>query len=81
MCVWIHPHESLCYLHLPFILAQERSNVAWALASLHSKRSLSAEDVAIRDMEDQCIVRNLRWVAKSIQNNVDSFKPQELSNR
>jgi hypothetical protein len=62
-------------------LAQERSNVAWAVASLHSKRGFSADDAAMRDIEDHAVVRNLRWVAKSIIQNVNSFKPQELSNR
>lgn len=64
---------------------QERSNTAWALATLHSKRGSSNADdnddaVMIRAMEDDGIVRNLRWVVKSLVENVDNFKPQELSN-
>ena len=31
-------------------------------------------------MEDDGIVRNLHWVVRSLVDNVDYFKPQELSN-
>lgn len=60
---------------------------AWAMATLHSKRtngdsgSNGKQEISENDaIEDGAIVRNLRWVAKNIQQNVDGFKPQELSN-
>eukprot|EP00571_Detonula_confervacea_P017812 CAMPEP_0172298486 /NCGR_PEP_ID=MMETSP1058-20130122/1119_1 /TAXON_ID=83371 /ORGANISM="Detonula confervacea, Strain CCMP 353" /LENGTH=1283 /DNA_ID=CAMNT_0013007761 /DNA_START=130 /DNA_END=3978 /DNA_ORIENTATION=- len=56
---------------------QELSNTAWALATLHSKRNAGTATEAV---EDDGIVRNLRWVAKALIERVDSFKPQELSN-
>jgi hypothetical protein len=63
---------------------QERSNTAWALATLHSKRCGSSADgsdtTAMRAVEDDGIVRNMRWVAKSLPEHVGFFKPQELSN-
>jgi hypothetical protein len=61
---------------------QERSNTAWALATLHSKRNGADGDdsIELRAVEDDGIVRNLRWVAKSLVEHVGFFKPQELSN-
>lgn len=59
-------------------LAQELSNTAWALATLHSKRS---PGTSLEAMEDDGIVRVLRWVAKSLLSRTDAFKPQEISNR
>ncbi|KAL9182955.1 hypothetical protein ACHAXT_004234 [Thalassiosira profunda] len=56
---------------------QEFSNTAWALATLHSRRSAGS---GVEVIEDDGIVRILRWVAKSLVERVDSFKPQELSN-
>lgn len=61
-----------------FFLAQELSNTAWALATLHSKRKANTATEAI---EDDGIVRLLRWVAKFLLKRVDTFKPQEISNR
>ena len=70
---------------------QERSNIAWALATLHSKRGSSSSSTTtttnnnddnpmLRATEDDGIVRNLRWVAKSLIENIVSYKPQEISN-
>ena len=59
-------------------LAQELSNTAWALATLHSKRGANTSTEAV---EDDGIVRVLRWAAKFLIQRVDSYKPQELSNR
>ena len=59
-------------------LAQELSNTAWALATLHSKRGSNTPTEAV---EDDGIVRILRWAAKFLIQRVDSYKPQELSNR
>jgi len=75
---------------------QERSNIAWALATLHSKRGSSSSSTTtttttttatdnddnpmLRATEDDGIVRNLRWVAKSLIENIVSYKPQEMSN-
>jgi hypothetical protein len=74
---------------------QERSNIAWALATLHSKRGSSSssssssstttendndDNPILRATEDDGIVRNLRWVAKSLIENIVSYKPQEISN-
>eukprot|EP00578_Thalassiosira_sp_NH16_P000781 CAMPEP_0181141396 /NCGR_PEP_ID=MMETSP1071-20121207/35800_1 /TAXON_ID=35127 /ORGANISM="Thalassiosira sp., Strain NH16" /LENGTH=1329 /DNA_ID=CAMNT_0023228381 /DNA_START=239 /DNA_END=4228 /DNA_ORIENTATION=- len=60
---------------------QELSNTAWALATLHSRRNTDLTDTdARRVREDDGMVRVLRWVAKSLAERVDSFKPQELSN-
>lgn len=53
---------------------------AWAMATLHSKRN-SDDDTSDKDaIEDDAIVRNFRWVAKNLQQQVQNFKPQELSN-
>lgn len=56
---------------------QELANSGWALATLHSKRSDGTPTEAV---EDDGIVRILRWVAKDIMQRVGSFKPQEISN-
>ena len=56
---------------------QELANTGWALATLHSKRS---EGTSTEAVEDDGIVRILRWVAKDIMQRVESFKPQEISN-
>lgn len=55
---------------------------AWALATLHSKRTNGGNDslIEMNAVEDDSIVRILRWVAINIQQQVDNFKPQELSN-
>eukprot|EP00804_Cyclotella_cryptica_P031368 CCRYP_012184-RH/>CCRYP_012184-RH protein AED:0.21 eAED:0.21 QI:390/1/1/1/0.8/0.66/6/200/821 len=57
---------------------QEFSNSAWALATLHSKRTHTDSNLDV--VEDDAVVRILRWVAKNIQQRVDEYKPQELSN-
>ena len=61
---------------------QERSNTAWALATLHSKRNGAdgGDSIKLKAVEDDGIVRNMRWVAKSLVEHVRFFKPQELSN-
>eukprot|EP00956_Cyclotella_meneghiniana_P043599 scaffold278308_cov96-Cyclotella_meneghiniana.AAC.1 len=65
---------------------QELANSAWALATLHSKRTNSGVNndrntlSHINSTEDDAIVRILRWVAINIKQQVDNFKPQELSN-
>jgi hypothetical protein len=56
---------------------QELANTGWALATLHSKRS---EGTSTEAVEDDGIVRILRWIAKDIMQRVESFKPQEISN-
>eukprot|EP00985_Skeletonema_marinoi_P001291 scaffold517_cov140-Skeletonema_marinoi.AAC.4 len=56
---------------------QELANTGWALATLHSKRG---EGTSTETVEDDGIVRILRWVAKDIMQRVDSYKPQEISN-
>ena len=77
------PHKLIKHSIQPAIAsyhtAQEFSNTAWALATLHSKRGANTSPEAA--VEDDGIVRILRWVSKFIIQNVDSFKPQELSNR
>jgi hypothetical protein len=56
---------------------QERSNTAWALATLHSRRCGSSADgsdtAAMRAVEDDGIVGNLRWVAKSLVEHTGFF--------
>jgi hypothetical protein len=55
---------------------QELANTGWALATLHSKRSEGTST----EIEDDGVVRILRWVAKDIKQRVDAYKPQEISN-
>ena len=55
---------------------QELANTGWALATLHSKRSEGTST----EIEDEGVVRILRWVAKDIKQRVDAYKPQEISN-
>lgn len=72
-------HHIACSIsYTPCLIAQELSNTAWALATLHSKRS---PGTSLEAMEDDGIVRVLRWVAKSLLSRTDDFKPQEISNR
>ena len=52
---------------------QELANTGWALATLHSKRSEGTST----EIEDDGVVRILRWVAKDIKQRVDAYKPQE----
>jgi hypothetical protein len=67
---------------------QELSNTAWGIATLISKRSNlsnnsngSTSDLDNEtQVEDDAALRTLRWVAKSLQERADDFKPQELSN-
>jgi len=63
---------------------QELSNTAWALATLHSRRSSTHNHNAGNRnsdaIEDDGIVRILRWVARAITERTNDFKPQELSN-
>ena len=64
--------------------AQELSNTAWALATLHSRRDRVAVTAAAAreaEKEDDGIVRVLRWVARDMMARPASFKPQEISNR
>ncbi len=59
---------------------QELSNTAWGTATLLAKRKT---DPSSQDkIEDDAALRILRWVAKSLNERVDDFKPQEgkLSN-
>eukprot|EP00986_Skeletonema_menzelii_P013287 scaffold7617_cov240-Skeletonema_menzelii.AAC.2 len=56
---------------------QELANTGWALATLHSKRG---EGTSTEAIEDDGIVRILRWIAKDIMKRVQSYKPQEISN-
>ena len=56
---------------------QELANTGWALATLHSKRG---EGTSTEAVEDDGIVRILRWIAKDIMQRVESYKPQEISN-
>ena len=72
-------YTSTNHLIASYHTAQEFSNTAWALATLHSKRGANTSPEAA--VEDDGIVHILRWVSKFIIQNVDSFKPQELSNR
>ena len=72
-------YTSTNHLIASYHTAQEFSNTAWALATLHSKRGANTSPEAA--VEDDGIVRILRWVSKFIIQNVESFKPQELSNR
>ena len=48
------------------------------MSTLHSRRSPGTPD---ESTEDDGIVRVFRWVAKDLIDRVDSFKPQEISNR
>ncbi len=65
-----------------------RSFLAWALATLHSKRTQNEDNTVDRlstvsgldDVEDDAVVRIFRWVTKNIQRQVHLYKPQELSN-
>lgn len=52
---------------------QELSNTAWGCATLLVKRG---SDISDKD-EDDAILRIMRWVAKSLEERVESFKPQE----
>ena len=62
--------------------AQEPSNTAWALATLHSKRDRADAAAAETEAaEDDAIVRVLRWVARDLVERAGSFKPREISNR
>ena len=76
--IFLHVHLSSSSQTLRQFLAQELSNTAWALATLHSKRGANTSTEAV---EDDGIVRILRWAAKFLIQRVDSYKPQELSNR
>ena len=55
-------------------------SAAWAMATFHSRRNSLGITSDMDAIEDDAIVRNLRWVAKNIQQQVSNFKPQELSN-
>ena len=70
---------------------QELSNTAWGIATILSKREgarlnshqhdrsiLSIENEELS--EDDAVLRISRWVAKSLQQRVNDFKPQEVSN-
>eukprot|EP00557_Chaetoceros_sp_GSL56_P007928 CAMPEP_0176489526 /NCGR_PEP_ID=MMETSP0200_2-20121128/7338_1 /TAXON_ID=947934 /ORGANISM="Chaetoceros sp., Strain GSL56" /LENGTH=1134 /DNA_ID=CAMNT_0017886679 /DNA_START=321 /DNA_END=3722 /DNA_ORIENTATION=+ len=57
---------------------QELSNTAWGVATLLAKRG--SEQVPSYKRENQAALRILRWVAKSIEERVEEFKPQEISN-
>lgn len=52
---------------------------AWGIATLVSKRTRDSTGEMTKE-EDQSSLRILRWVAKSLINRVDEFKPQEISN-
>lgn len=54
---------------------QELSNTAWGVATLIAKRG--SEQSPSYKAEDQAALRILRWVAKSLKERVDDFKPQE----
>ena len=54
---------------------QELSNTAWGTATLLSKRK--SDPSANNQIEDDAALRILRWVAKSLEERVDDFKPQE----
>jgi hypothetical protein len=54
---------------------QELSNTAWGVATLLAKRG--SEELPSNNKEDQAALRILRWVAKSMEERVEDFKPQE----
>lgn len=54
---------------------QELSNTAWGCATLLAKRG--SEDTKLNQAEDEAIVRIMRWVARSLEERVEMFKPQE----
>jgi hypothetical protein len=54
---------------------QELSNTAWGCATLMAKRG--SEETKSNHLEDEAVVRIMRWVAKSLEERVDMFKPQE----
>jgi hypothetical protein len=54
---------------------QELSNTAWGVATLLAKRG--SEQLPSNKKEDQAVLRILRWVAKSMEERVEDFKPQE----
>ena len=80
-CYYYHsqPLISIDSSHIipPFSTYSSRA-LAWALATLHSKRTQT--DSNLNAVEDDAVVRILRWVAKNIQQQVHEYKPQELSN-
>lgn len=57
---------------------QELSNTAWGCATLLVKRG--SEETTSNRVEDEAVVRIMRWVAKSLEERVEMFKPQEVSN-
>jgi len=66
---------------------QELSNTAWGVATLLSKRNNSSNDQDLNDQsldlykkENEGAVTLFRWVAKSLQERIEFFKPQEISN-
>jgi len=54
---------------------QELSNTAWGVATLMGKRG--SEPSLNDEVEDDAALRILRWVATSLEERVDEFKPQE----
>jgi hypothetical protein len=54
---------------------QELSNTAWGCATLLVKRG--SEETKSSRVEDEAVVRIMRWVAKSLEERVEMFKPQE----
>lgn len=58
---------------------QELSNTAWGVGTLIARResNISEEEKMV---EDQSALEILRWVAKSLIERIEDFKPQEISN-
>lgn len=62
--------------------AQELSNTAWGIATIISKRGYVSDQRINEDfkLEDESSLRILRWVGESLEERIEEFKPQEISN-